>query len=85
MKMKFHFGPKVIKAVKIMGNNARKTNAVRDVAVKQSLKVIDAINIAATYAGIDGAHHKQWVIYENWITNRNQDTNFPIWDVGVAP
>jgi hypothetical protein len=55
-----------------------------------------AIEVVERFAGIDGEHHKQWVIdqmmrcllgdeYERWVKDRNSDTEYEPWDVGIAP
>jgi hypothetical protein len=56
-----------------------------------------AIAVAARYAGIDGAHHKQWVIdqmlrslmgtdeYASWRLDRDAEKDYEQWDEGVAP
>lgn len=54
-------------------------------------------NIAMRFGGIDGDHHKQWVIdqmlrsslgkerYEAWIKEMNSDPDYDPWDVGSPP
>ena len=53
--------------------------------------------IATRFGGIDGDHHKQWVIdqmlraslgkekYEAWVKEMNSDTDYDPWDVGTPP
>jgi hypothetical protein len=52
--------------------------------------------IATRFGGIDGEHHKQWVIdqmlraclqdkYDDWVDRMNEDTDYDPWDVGIAP
>jgi hypothetical protein len=54
-------------------------------------------SIATRYGGIDGDHHKQWVIdqmvraalskeeYDKWLTKMNSDTDYDPWDHGTPP
>lgn len=60
-----------------------------------------ALKLAFNYGGIDGAHHKMWVIdqivrtltgesYENWKTTwsgdpDDEDNYYGEWDTGIAP
>lgn len=55
-----------------------------------------AIDAISGFGGIDGEHHKQWVIdqalrhllgeeYAEWVANRNADKDYEPWDVGIAP
>lgn len=48
------------------------------------------------WAGIDGSHHKQWLIdqivrsmlgtgYDGWVKSYNDDEDYEDWDVGIAP
>ena len=67
-----------------------------DVAVP---RIEEALNIAFSYAQIDGAHHKAWVIdqmvrsltgdeYKTWIANHNAGEDGAetySWDEGIAP
>jgi hypothetical protein len=64
-------------------------------------RVQDAIQVAERYGGIDGGHHKQWIIdqmlralmgekYDEWVAEYNdyRDENgetYSDWDVGIAP
>lgn len=62
-------------------------------------QVSEAIEIAIRYGGIDGAHHKAWVIdqmvrklagdeYDQLVASARQGEDGPDtydWDVGVAP
>jgi hypothetical protein len=62
-------------------------------------RVQAAINIAIRYGGIDGSHHKMWVIdqmlrilsgseYDNLIRDANHGEDGPNtyeWDIGIAP
>jgi hypothetical protein len=58
-----------------------------------------ALRIIGRFGGIDGAHHKQWVLdqvvrvlegpdYATWVTKQTAGEDGPDthdWDVGVAP
>lgn len=64
-------------------------------------KIQAAIDCSWTYGGIDGAHHKQWLIdqmlrsllddqYDSWVKAYNEDVDeeggsYSLWDVGIAP
>lgn len=63
-------------------------------------KILKALNIIERFGGIDGSHHKQWVIdqvvrillddkYDQWVIEMTAtDDDVPDtyeWDVGVAP
>ena len=62
-------------------------------------KIIRALTLAVAYGGIDGDHHKAWVIdqmcrvllgdeYEDFVTNAKNGTDGPdtyTWDEGIAP
>jgi len=62
-------------------------------------KIADALQIALEYGGIDGAHHKDWVIdqmvraltghdYSSFVINARAGEDGPDtyeWDVGIAP
>lgn len=62
-------------------------------------KVYDSLVIIEQYGGIDGDHHKAWVIdqiarvlcgddYEEWVANMKDGEDGPEtyeWDVGVPP
>lgn len=54
-----------------------------------------AVQVIDQYAGIDGCHHKQWVIdqvlrcllqsdYEEWVAELEKDCESE-WDTGIAP
>ena len=61
--------------------------------------VRDALEIACAYGGIDGGHHKMWVIdqmvrrltgddYDAWVREHNKGEDGPdtyAWDQGIAP
>jgi hypothetical protein len=60
-------------------------------------RINDALNVIHRYAGIDGAHHKQWVLdqvvhmltgtedkYKQWVENYNHP-DYEDWDTGIAP
>ncbi len=62
-------------------------------------RIRQALAVAMRYGGIDGAHHKQWVIdqmvrtltahhYELWVREHNAGDDGPEtydWDEGIAP
>ncbi len=62
-------------------------------------RITSALKVASQYGGIDGAHHKEWVIdqmvrvllgdrYESWVKVHNDGedgANTYKWPVGVAP
>ena len=61
-------------------------------------KVLHALELIAGYGGIDGSHHKQWLIdqlvrfladdYEKWVAEYQAGEDGPItysWDEGIAP
>lgn len=62
-------------------------------------RILKALEIANSYGGIDGAHHKAWVIdqmvraltgevYEEWIKLHKLGEDGPEtygWDEGIAP
>ena len=61
-------------------------------------RIEKALEIAFQYGGIDGSHHKMWVIdqmirvlepnYEFWIEIHNEGDEGPNtyeWDCGIAP
>ena len=62
-------------------------------------KIKKALDVALKYGGIDGAHHKMWVIaemvrcltgdnYESWVVeyeNGEDGPNTYFWDEGIAP
>ena len=61
-------------------------------------KIAAALAIIASYGGIDGGHHKQWVLdqivrvladdYDDWVREYEDGEDGPKtyeWDAGVAP
>lgn len=57
-------------------------------------KIAKALELA-TWGGYDGAHHKQWVIYQivrtltgddyqEWVDSYTEDGEYE-WDEGIAP
>ena len=58
-----------------------------------------AIDVAESYGGIDGSHHKTWVIdqmvraltgsgYKEWVKRQKSGEDGPdtyLWDEGIAP
>lgn len=66
--------------------------------MKSKEKIRRALCIIARYGGIDGSHHKQWVLdqvvrqltddYHGWITAYEAGEDGPLiyeWDVGIPP
>ena len=64
----------------------------------ESIKIHKAIELIEEYGGIDGAHHKQWLLdqiirvlvddYDEWVRQYNFGEDGPLtyeWDIGVAP
>lgn len=61
--------------------------------------LVDALEIISRYGGIDGAHHKQWVLdqvaraltgngYATWVKGQTDGEDGPDtyeWDEGIAP
>jgi len=70
-----------------------KQNGILETPVEQALELIN------TFGGIDGAHHKQWVLdqvvrilsgdnYPKWVAEHKQGDEGPDtydWDEGIAP
>ena len=63
---------------------------------KYAFKIRRASQFAHAYGGIDGGHHKQWVIdqmlralmgqdYESFVTHYNSREGYDPWDTGIAP
>lgn len=68
---------------------------------KLALRIDEALELIHSYGGIDGAHHKQWVLdqvvrklcdseesYEAWVSEYQDGEDGPDtyeWDVGIAP
>lgn len=59
-------------------------------------RVDAAMELIERYGGIDGAHHKQWVLdqvarrlkahkYEKWVESMTENDDEDAWDVGIAP
>ncbi len=59
------------------------------------MKIKQALEIIYRYGGIDGAHHKAWVIdqilrallgdkYEKWVKDYEEGGEYE-WNVGIAP
>lgn len=56
-----------------------------------------AARVAHRFGGIDGDHHKQWVIdqmlrailgkrdYQAWVVRMNANPDYEPWDTGIAP
>lgn len=58
-------------------------------------KVSKALDLIFTYGGIDGSHHKDWLIdqlartltqegYDDWVANYENGDEYT-WETGVAP
>lgn len=66
-------------------------------SIHEGCRTTKVANIATRFGGIDGAHHKQWVIdqmlrvalgkhkYEKWLTEMNSDPEYGSWDHGTPP
>ena len=66
---------------------------------KKSKRITKALEVALRYGGIDGDHHKDWVIdqmvraltggdYDVFVKDAKQGEDGPetyLWDVGIAP
>jgi len=61
-------------------------------------RIAQALLLVEQYGGIDGGHHKQWLIdrmlrclladqYEEWVRAYDEDAGeeYNHWDVGIAP
>jgi len=61
-------------------------------------KIEKALELISNYGGIDGAHHKQWVLdqvvliiapnYDEWVINHKAGEDGPdsyTWDTGITP
>lgn len=59
------------------------------------MRITDALYVASCYAGIDGDHHKAWVIdqmvrhltgdnYDGWVRVYESGGTYK-WDTGIAP
>lgn len=61
-------------------------------------KIEEALGLIEEYGGIDGAHHKQWLLdqlvhvladdYEQWVAEYQKGEDGPetyLWDEGIAP
>lgn len=67
--------------------------------MKEPQRINEAVEIIAQYGGIDGAHHKQWVLdqvvrrllgtrYPDWVRKQKTGEDGPetyVWDEGIAP
>lgn len=57
-------------------------------------RIKEALDFIERYGGIDGAHHKQWVLdqlvlilapdYEGWVSDYEECGEYE-WDRGIAP
>lgn len=63
-----------------------------------SQRIAEALQLIHSYGGIDGEHHKQWVLdqvvrvladdYEHWVKLQRDGEDGPdtyTWDEGIAP
>jgi hypothetical protein len=64
-----------------------------------TLTELDALELIRQYGGIDGAHHKQWLLdqlvrllarqgYDVWVKQYKKGEDGPDtyeWDIGIAP
>ncbi len=61
-------------------------------------QIHEALDLIYQYGGIDGGHHKQWLLdqivrvladdYKQWVIEHNKGKDGPdtySWDVGIAP
>lgn len=59
-------------------------------------KIEGALSVIYQYSGIDGAHHKDWVIdqvvrnltgdsYDQWVKEYEGDDGEYEWETGIAP
>lgn len=67
--------------------------------MSQDQKIERALNVIFDFGGVDGAHHKQWVLdqvvrhltgekYDEWIREYKDGSDGPDtfdWDEGIAP
>lgn len=67
--------------------------------MKDDQKILKALSVARRYGGIDGDHHKAWVIdqmvraltennYEQWVSKTKEGEDGPEtygWNEGIAP
>jgi hypothetical protein len=70
-----------------------------DVAEERQTRIDAALTFIEMYGGVDGAHHKQWVLdqvaraltadrYSDWVVGMKAGENGPDtyeWDEGIAP
>jgi hypothetical protein len=66
--------------------------------LEESVKIVKIIDLIGEYGGIDGAHHKQWLLdqilrvaldnYGDWVgeyCDGEDGPNTYEWDTGIAP
>lgn len=67
--------------------------------MRDHIRIARALDIIRSYGGIDGAHHKQWVLdqvvrvladedYDEWVAAQKDGEDGPetyAWDEGIAP
>lgn len=76
------------------------TEFYKQTAHEQGQKIAEALNLIHQYGGIDGGHHKQWVLdqlvrllagddgYQSWLAEFCDGEDGPdtySWDEGIAP
>lgn len=85
-------------ALKSLESLHEQSMAVASASNSQKVRAIsDALALITQYGGIDGGHHKQWVLdqivrklagenYQNWVAEYDDgDGDEHLWDVGIAP
>jgi len=72
-------------------------NQLQAHGIHEECRATHASTIATRFGGIDGDHHKQWVIdqmlravldkeeYEAWLNAMNSDPEYDPWDHGTPP
>ena len=66
--------------------------------MEKSIKIANCIDHIEQYGGIDGSHHKQWLLnelikilvddYDGWVASYEDGEDGPgtyEWDTGIAP
>ena len=74
-------------------------DAIRAELARRTERIQQAVSIIGQYGGIDGGHHKQWILdqvvrvlvggaYSEWVRNQESGECGPDtyeWDEGIAP
>lgn len=84
-----------------MSTEEKLTDIVLSHVDQLALRIDEALAVIHNYGGIDGAHHKQWVLdqvvralcgsdeeYAKWVTefnNGDEGPNTYEWDEGITP